>query len=119
MNAIVRTTVVVDIRVEDVGGISNTALSIRVVLARTPLPDLSIIDVSFARRVSEAQESARKDGDRILVVGDTREPASEFTIDVVGEVLVPDLPRNVRPPFLTIEVSTSQHALVEVRNRSR
>ena len=84
---------VADVRVEDVGGISNTALSIGVVLARAPLPDLSVIDMSFSRRMSETQESARKDGDRILVVGDTCEPAGEFTIDIVGEFLVSDLRR--------------------------
>jgi len=54
--------VVAEVRVEDVGGISDTALSIGIVLARTPLPDLPIIDVSLARGMFEAQESARKDG---------------------------------------------------------
>ena len=84
---------VADVRVEDVGGVSNAALSIGIVLARAPLPNLSIVDMSFSRRVFEAQESARKDGDRILIVGDAREPASKFAVDVVGEVFVSDLRR--------------------------
>ena len=84
---------VAEVRVEDVSGISNTALSIGVVLAWTPLPDLSVINVSFAGRMVEAQESSGKDGDWILVVSDARELASKFTVDVVGEILVSDLHR--------------------------
>lgn len=87
---------VAEIRVEDAGSISNTTLRTGVVLARTPLPDLSIVDVSFARRMSETQESPRKNGYRILVVSDACEFASEFAVDVVGEGLVSDLRRRER-----------------------
>ena len=119
-NAIVGSAVIVHISVEDVGGIPNTALSVGIVLTRTPLPNLPIIDVSFARRMVEAQESARKDWDGILVVGDTREPASEFAVDVVGEVLVSDLWRKgVRPLILPGEESRLQHALVEVHSHNK
>ena len=56
IHAIVGPAVTTDVRVEDIGDISNAPLSIGIVLARTLLPDLSIIDVSFARRVPhEAQ----------------------------------------------------------------
>lgn len=47
---------VVEVGLEDVGSISDAALGIRVVLTGTPLPDLSVIDMSFAGRVLEAQE---------------------------------------------------------------
>ena len=47
---------VVEVGLEDVGSISDAALGIRVVLTGTPLPDLSAIDMCFARRVLEAQE---------------------------------------------------------------
>ena len=118
VNAIVGPIVVADVRVKYICGISNTTLSIRIVLARTPLPDLSIVDMSLARRMPEVQESAREDGDGILVVGDAREFASEFAVDVVGEVLVSDLRRgNVRPSI--VEGSLLRYALGEVRNHSK
>ena len=119
-NAIVRSAVIVHISVEDVGGIPNTALSVGIVLARTPLPNLPIIDVSLTRRMVEAQESARKDWDGILVVGDTRKPASEFAVDVVGEILVSDLRRKgVRPSIFPVGGSPIQYALVEVHSHNK
>ena len=95
---------VTDITVEDVGNISNTALSIGIVLARTPLPDLTIINVSFAGRMVETQESAGEDRNGILVVSDAREFASEFAVYVVGEVLVSDLRgKDVRSSSVQVE----------------
>ena len=95
---------VTDITTEDVGNISNTALSIGIVLARTPLPDLTIINVSFAGRMVEAQESAGEDRNGILVVSDACEFTSEFAVHVVGEVLVSDLRRkDVRSSSVRVE----------------
>ena len=65
-DTIIGTIVIVEVSNEDTRGISNAALSIRVVLARTPLPDLSIVNVSFARRMFEAQESTGENRDRVL-----------------------------------------------------
>ena len=96
VDAVVGSIVVADVRVKNAGSISNTALSVGIVLARTPLPDLSVINVSFAGRMVEAQESARKNRDGILVVSDAREPATELAVDVVGEILVSDLCREER-----------------------
>ena len=79
---------------KDAGSISNAALSIRVVLARTPLPDLAIVNVSFARRMVEAQRSTRDNRDRVLEVSNASEPATELAVDVVSEFLISDLPRN-------------------------
>ena len=105
---------------ENVGGISNTALSIGIVLTRAPLPDLSVINMSFAGRMVEAQESARDDGDRILVVSDACEPATEFAVDVVGEVLVSDLCRKVLDPQVSqLKESLPRYVLLEVRNHSK
>ena len=82
---------VTDIGIEDGGNISDTTLSVGVVLANAPLPRLSIIDVCFARRMVEAQESTGENWNRIFVVCDASEPASELAIDIVGEILVSDL----------------------------
>jgi hypothetical protein len=48
--------------------IPNAALSIGVVLARTPLPNLPIVNVSFAGGMPVAQESTGDQWDRVLVV---------------------------------------------------
>lgn len=84
---------VIRVRTEEVRSISNAALIIGVVLARTPLPGISIfvINVRFARRMLETQESTGENRDRVLVVGNASEPAGELGINVVGEVLVADL----------------------------
>lgn len=76
---------------EDVWSISNAALSIGVILARTPLPDHSIINVSFTRRMVEAQESTGDNRNRILEVSNASEPTTKLGIDVIGEVLISDL----------------------------
>ena len=76
---------------KEVGGISNAALSIGIVLTRALLPDLSIVNMSFARRMPVAQESTGDNRDRVLEVGDASEPATELGVDVVDKVLIPDL----------------------------
>ena len=82
---------IIGVRNKEVGGISNAALSIGVVLTRALLPDLSIVNVSFARRMPVAQESTGDNRDRVLEVGDASEPATELGVDVVDKVLIPDL----------------------------
>jgi len=83
--------VIIGVRNKEVWGISNAALSIGIVLARTLLPDLSIVNMSFARRMPVAQESTGDNRDRVLQVGDASEPATKLGVDVVNEVLIPDL----------------------------
>jgi hypothetical protein len=83
--------VVADVGIEDGGNISDTALSVGVVLANAPLPRLPIIDVCFSGRMVEAQESTGENWNRIFVVCDASEPASELVIDIVGEILVSGL----------------------------
>ena len=90
-NAIVGTDMIIRINNKEVGSISNATLSASVVLTRTPLPDLSIVNVSFAGRMLVAQESTRENRNRVLVVGNASEPATELGVDVVGEVLISDL----------------------------
>lgn len=82
---------VTDVSNEYIRGISDAALGISVVLAGAPLPDLPIVNVSFAGRMPEAQKSTRKNGNWVLEVGDTSEPPVELIVDVVGEILVSDL----------------------------
>jgi len=84
---------IISVSNKEVGGISNATLNIGVVLAGTPLPDPSIVNVSFARRMPVAQESTGDNRDRVLEVGDASEPATELGVDVVGEALIPDLCR--------------------------
>jgi len=81
---------VVDVTNEDVRNIANAALCVGVVLARTRLPDSSIIDVGFSRGVVEAQESTWNDWNGVLQVGDTDE-RTQFAINKIGELLVSDL----------------------------
>jgi len=76
---------------KDVGGISNATLSIGVVLTRTPLPNPSIINVSFAGWMLVAQRKTRDNRDRVLEIGNASEPATELGVDVVGEILIADL----------------------------
>lgn len=108
---------VVNIRVEDIGSVSDTTLAIGIVLARAPLPNRSIIDVSFAGWVLEAQESAREDRYGVLVVGDARKPATELAVNVIGKVLVSDL-RKIGISVSNIPVK-GKYALVGARNHSK
>ena len=57
---------------------------------RARLPDPAVRDVHLARGVVEAEEHARQDGDRVLLVVDVRE-RGDVRVDVVRKVLVPDL----------------------------
>ena len=85
---------IVNVSDKYVRSISNAALRIDVVLARAPLPDRSIVNVSFAGRMVVAPESTGDNRDRILVVCDASEPAAELGVNVVGKVLISDLCRN-------------------------
>jgi len=81
---------VVDVTNEDVRNIANATLCVGVVLAGTRLPDSSVIDVGFSRRVVEAQESTWDYWNGILQVGDTDE-RTQFAVNKIGELLVSDL----------------------------
>ena len=94
VDVIVGAVVITKVSNKEVGSIPNAALSIRVVLTRTPLPDLSIVNVGFARRMVEAQRSTRDNRDRVLEVSNASEPAIELAVDVVSKFLISDLPRN-------------------------
>lgn len=82
---------VIDVGDEDIGGISNAALSIGVVLTRAPHPDLYIINVSFAGRMVVTQESGRENRHRVLAVGNASESTAKMGVDIVGKVLISDL----------------------------
>ena len=90
-NPIVGTLVVVNVGNEYIGGISNAALSIGVVLTRAPLPDLCIVNVSFAGRMVVTQESARENRHRVFAVGNASEFTTKMGVDIVGKVLVSHL----------------------------
>lgn len=88
---IVLATVVIEVSEKDVRGISNAALFTRIVLARTPLPDLPVVDVSLTGRMSETQKSTRNDWNGIFEIGDASESAIELAVDVVGKILISNL----------------------------
>jgi hypothetical protein len=90
---------IIEVTKKDAGSIPNAALSIGVVLAGTPLPNLPIINVSFAGGMPVAQESIGDYWDRVLMVSNASEPANELGVDIVCEVLISDLRgRGVRLP---------------------
>jgi hypothetical protein len=87
-----------------IGSIPNAALTIGVVLARTPLPNLPIVNVGFARGVPVAQESTGDQRDRVLVVSNASEPVNELGVDIVCEVFISDLRgRGVRFPRVQVQ----------------
>ena len=99
---IVWAIVVIEVRNENVRGISNTALCISIVLARTPLPDLPIVDVSLTGRMSETQKSTRNDRNWIFEIGDASEPATELAVDVVSEILISNLGKGYISPYFLV-----------------
>ena len=109
---------VIESRVEDFGGISDTALGIVIVLTRARLSNRPAIAVSFARRMVIAQASAREDRDEVIAVDNACEPVTELAVDVVGKVLVFDLCRKVVRSS-SVRVGRYLSALVAVRNRSK
>jgi len=91
VDAIVGTVMIISVSNKDVRSIPNAALKIDVVLAGAPLPDHSIVNVSFAGRMVVAPGSTGDNRDRVLIVCDASEPATELGVDVVGKVLISDL----------------------------
>ena len=65
-DAIVRSTMIVSIARQDVGYIADSAFRVRVILAWAALPSARVDDVDFSFGVIEAQEPARKNGDRVI-----------------------------------------------------
>lgn len=81
---------VFDVAGEDVRDIADAALFVRIILTRTCLPAVAIINVGFPRWVPETQEPPRDDRDGILEVGDA-DKRIQFAVDEIGKRLVSDL----------------------------
>jgi len=79
--------VIIAIRLENIGGITNRALIIRIVLSWAVLPRQTVINMSFARWVVETQQAPRKNGYRVLQIRDTRE-GDAMRVNPVGEIVV-------------------------------
>ena len=87
-DTIVWTIVVTDVSLEDIGSISHATSGIRVILARAPHPDLSLVNVRFARRMPETHKPTRENRNGVLQVGYAGKPATKSTVDIAGEVFV-------------------------------
>jgi len=89
-NTIIGTRVVVEFTNEDVGNITDATLLVGVILAGACLPDATIVDMGFPRRVFVPKGPSRDDRDWILEIGNADE-CIQFAVDEIGEILVSDL----------------------------
>jgi hypothetical protein len=91
-DAPIRAVVVIGIANEDVGHSTDDALLRLVVLAGAGIPRAGCLDVDFARRVGEAEETTWDDGHDVPLVGDVGNMCPRSGgVDVVGESRVANL----------------------------